>query len=163
MGKRKQKKFVHSASSAGSNQARKSRRNGLRFALGAILTLSVVGVALAAFKQQYDIAHDLTVIGNGAPAVVQIHDPNCQLCQRLRRNAESAMRGLGDQLQYRIADIKTLPGRRLQQRHGVQHVTLLLFDSDGELRNVLSGVKDAETLRRAFRAHLESDSRKARG
>ena len=100
-------------------------------------------------------AHLTLLIGKGVPTVVQVHDPGCQLCQRLRSNADVAMRGFDEVLLYRVADITTRPGYALQRRHDVPHVTLLLFDGDGELRNVLSGVRDSDSLRKSFQAHVD--------
>ena len=135
----------------------KSRRwRGLRqFILSFAILGAVVGTGLAAFKHNYDISHDLSVIGKGVPAVVQIHDPNCSLCNQLRRNASSAVDQFGDRLLYRIADISTPAGRAMQLRHDVPHVTLLLFDGEGKLRKVLNGVKSDEVLERSFERHLE--------
>ena len=126
-----------------------------QFTIVFALLATVLGSGLAAFKYSYDASHDLAVIGKGVPAIVQIHDPNCPLCNQLRSNASSAADRFGDQLLYRIADIKTPQGRQLQLRHDVPHVTLLLFDGKGELRRVLTGVKSDEILYRAFDAHLK--------
>lgn len=126
-----------------------------RFTLVFALLAGVVGSGLAAFKYSYDISHDLSVVGKGIPAIVQIHDTSCALCNQLRSNTDSAIKAFGDRLLYRIADISTPEGRRLQRRHDVPHVTLLLFDGEGELRNVLTGVNSDEVLQRAFEIHLE--------
>ena len=74
---------------------------------------------------------------------------------RRRRNASAAIDDMNDRLLFRIADIGTPEGRRLQQRHQVPHVTLLLFDGDGNLRKVLRGVKGEELLKHSFTRHLE--------
>jgi hypothetical protein len=130
---------------------REIRQLTITFALLAV----VVGSGLAAFKHSYDASHDLSVIGKGVPAVVQIHDPNCPLCNQLRRNASSAAERFGKRLLFRIADISTPAGRQLQHAHNVPHVTLLLFDGKGQLRNVLTGVKSDELLYQVFDTHLQ--------
>ncbi len=137
------------------NRRRRRRRELLRLALVLLIVTPLVGGALAAFKHNYDVTHDLSVIGKGVPTVVQIHDPGCQLCQQLRRNASAAVDKLDGKLLYRIADISTPEGRRLQRLHQVPHVTLLLFDGDGQLRKVLNGVKGEELLQHTFSRHLE--------
>ena len=134
---------------------KRQRRELLRLAIALLITVPLVGGALAAFKHNYDVAHDLSVIGKGVPTVVQIHDPGCSLCQQLRRNTSAAVDDFGDRLLFRIADIGTREGRRLQQAHQVPHVTLLLFDGDGNLRKVLNGVKGEELLKHTFTRHLE--------
>jgi hypothetical protein len=153
----KRKKNTHTAAKTPESRPKKSRkwREIRQFTIVFALLATVVGSGLAAFKYSYDASHDLAVIGKGIPAIVQIHDPNCPLCNQLRSNATSAADRFGDRLLYRIADIKTPQGRQLQLRHDVPHVTLLLFDGKGELRRVLTGVKDDDVLYRAFEAHLE--------
>ena len=127
-----------------------------RFTLVFGLLATVVGTGLAAFKHSYDISHDLSVIGQGTPVVVQIHDPNCSLCNQLRRHAGNAVDHFGDErLLFRIADISTPEGRQLQRRHQVPHVTLLLYDGKGEVRRILNGVKGEDTLKHAFDIHLK--------
>lgn len=157
MSKRRKRKHNSSpapaANTAGNRPARKwreIRRAVLVFGLLA----TVVGTGLAAFKYNYDISHDLSVIGQGTPVIVQIHDPHCSLCNQLRRHAGNAVDSFGDQILYRIADISTVEGRQLQLKHGVPHVTLLLLDGRGEVRRVLTGVKSEATLRHAFDTHL---------
>ena len=137
--------------------ASKSRRwlEAGRFIVALVVLVGAVGSGLAVYKHNYEISHDLSVIGKGVPTVVQIHDPKCSLCNQLRRNADTAIGHFGDRLLYRIADITTPAGRRLQVRHDVPHVTLLLFDGEGQLRNVLTGVKSDELLRRSFEIHLD--------
>ena len=134
-------------------------RQRLRGFFIAVFAVSLFGVAIASYKHNYDIEHDLSVIGTGLPTVVQIHDPGCRLCRQLRNNTDDAMRGLDEQLIYRIADITTTDGRRLQRKYDVEHVTLLLFDGAGELRNVLTGVRDEDSLRRSFEHHIRVSSK----
>jgi len=131
---------------------KRKNRELKRFIVVITVLVFSLSAGLAAFKHQYDITHNLTDIGKGKPVVVQIHDPSCQLCLRLRKNASAAI----DRLEgVRVADITTPQGRALQLRHDVENVTLLLFDSGGKLRNVLQGVKSDELLHRTFAAHIE--------
>ena len=125
-----------------------------RLLLIAVISLSFVGVGLAAFKRNYEVTHDLSVIGKGVPVVVQIHDPGCSKCAQLRRNASAAAEHFDNRLLFRIADISTPVGRAFQRRHGVPHVTLLLFDGKGVKQRELNGVISEELLLRSFEAHL---------
>lgn len=95
--------------------------------------LSVAGAGgLAADKSNYDQAHDFSVIGNGTPTVVQVHDPSCPTCRRLKRNVADVKGRFGDRLQFRITGLSTREGRQLAGEHDVGKVTLLLFNGDGE-------------------------------
>ena len=51
---------------------------------------------------------DLSLIGNGVPAIVQIHDPQCPLCVTLQRESRDALCEIeGSQLQLLVANIRT--------------------------------------------------------
>lgn len=98
--------------------------------------------------------HDLSRIGNGVPSVVQIHDQSCSSCLALQREARDAMREFDDgELQYLVADLKSPAGKNLAATHGVSHVTLLLFDGEGQRRKILAGPNTSEILGHYFRSH----------
>ena len=160
MSKRRKIKHNRSSSTGISTEKLVRRRwQGIRrtVVFSAIL-MSIAGVGIASLKHNYDVQHDLSVIGKGRPTVVQIHDPKCQLCLRLRRNADAAVDRIGSDILFRVADITTPKGRRLQSKHDVKNVTLLLFDGSGQLNQVLSGVKDEDLLHRTFLALLNQKS-----
>ena len=99
--------------------------------------------------------HDLSLIGNGIPAVVQIHDPQCQRCVALQRETRDALCEFDEsELQFLVANIRSEEGRALAAAHGVGHVTLLLFDASGQRRAVLAGSNESEYLAAAFRRHI---------
>ena len=141
-----------------SAKATLSRRHLLRqFRNGTIAVgvLALGGWGLAHGYQTHVERHDLSVIGNGIPTVVQIHDPQCPNCRALQKEMMSAAKAFDeDALQVRVANIRGPEGRALADRHGVAHVTLLLFDGQGELQQVLRGVHEDDYLRDQFRAHL---------
>jgi len=99
---------------------------------------------------------DLSTIGNGIPAVVQIHDPNCPTCRALQKEARAAMCEFSEaQLQYKVANIRQPEGRKLANAHGVGHVTLLLLDGNGNRMTTLRGENTAENLTYAFERHVK--------
>lgn len=98
---------------------------------------------------------DLSRIGNGTPAVVQIHDPNCSMCLALQRETQDALAELEDgDLTYLVANIRTQEGRAFAARHNVEHVTLVLFDAEGRVRDILRGPNESRVLLKAFQRHL---------
>lgn len=104
---------------------------------------------------------DLDRIGNGIPAVVQIHDPECPSCRALQKETRAALKKFGDtELQYLVANIRTEKGRQLANKHGVGHITLLLFDGQGKRQEILAGQNTSSYLEYAFRQHLARTSRK---
>ena len=124
--------------------------------LGLSLGVPLVGVA-GVGVHRHDVKkralHDLSVLGDGSPAIVQIHDPSCRLCRRLMANTKKAL-GDRDDITYRIADITQTKGREFQERYGVPHVTLLLFNAKGRHVHTVQGVTPAEELVEHFRRHL---------
>lgn len=138
--------------------AKSGRRSFLKLARNGAIGAVVVGGGGWYLVQDVSARireHDLTRIGNGVPTVVQIHDPQCPQCTALQREARRAMSDFDDsELQYLVADINRFEGRRLAAAHGVGHVTLLLFDAEGEMRGALVGPNDSDYLAQEFRRHL---------
>ncbi|WP_108879558.1 hypothetical protein [Anderseniella sp. Alg231-50] len=124
-----------------------SMRNG---AIGLVIA-GGLGAYVVHLYQATSHEHDLSRVGNGTASVVQIHDPQCQLCLALQKETRQALDALdGDRPDYVIADIRTDKGLRFANKHGVKHVTLLLFDKTGNLRQVINGQRGSNQLRQAF-------------
>lgn len=106
--------------------------------------------------------HDLSRIGNGIPAVVQVHDPGCPSCLALQREARVAMQNFdGENLQYLVANLSTPEGRKLADRYGVGRVTLLLMDGTGKRLQTLTGEADSDVLVSAFERLIKRSGRTA--
>jgi hypothetical protein len=104
---------------------------------------------------------DLSKIGNGIPAVVQIHDPECPRCRELQKQAREAMESFdSNELQYLVANIRQDKGRELAETQRVGHVTLLLFDGNGKRQGILVGVNPSKQLVSTFRRHIKRHGRK---
>ena len=100
---------------------------------------------------------DLTKIGDGKLSVVQIHDPQCQLCQTLQRQTRKALKSFDDdEFTFLVANVKTLSGSTFAAKYGVPHVTLLLFDRRGKMVQIVRGPSDAESLRNILEAHSKA-------
>jgi thioredoxin-like negative regulator of GroEL len=113
-----------------------------------------VGVStLHAYDKSQKTLHDLSVIGQGQPVVIQIHDPGCPTCRRLKSAVTTAMKSSPDVL-YRLADITTPQGKALQTKYAVPHVTLLFFDASGKHRHTTQGLLTVEQVRNNIERHL---------
>lgn len=124
-----------------------SMRNG---ALG-LVAAGGLGAYVVHLYQNTSHEHDLSRVGNGTASVVQIHDPQCQLCLALQKETRQALETLdGNKPDYVIADIRTDKGLSFANKHGAKHVTLLLFDKTGNLRQVINGQRGSSELRQAF-------------
>jgi hypothetical protein len=111
-----------------------------------LAVLAALGAALFFYSQLVAQERDLSVIGNGTPTIVQVMDTGCRLCQQLQRNSKSALSPYSDDVQWRVANISTSDGLAFARRQGVEHVTLVLFNSNGQRVRILSGVTSSEEL-----------------
>jgi len=141
------------ATSAGRNKSPKhasvlTRRNAIKM----LIALPVAGAAGAAIHR-YDVQnrglHDLTLVGQGAPVVVQIHDPKCQQCRRLMNNTRKALKGQ-ENILFRVADITSDDGSLFQRKYHAETVSLLLFNANGEQVDTIQGVTPVDELKRRF-------------
>ena len=132
----------------------RTRKNNKKTSLKAIglgfIILIAATVAVIASDQQAKTEHDLSVVGNGKATMVQIHDPKCQLCQRLQRVVGNVKGEFSDQVQFRTANIMTDKGKQFANRYNVPHVTLLFFDQRGKHVNTLRGVSSKQVVQAAL-------------
>ena len=137
-----------------------TRRRVIRGAGFGALALAVAGgggYAGVGMYRQYMREHDLSMIGKGKPAVVQVHDPQCPTCTALQRQTRRAMKQFGEcDLLYLVADITQPEGQVFARRHNVPHVTLVLLDGQGQVAQVLSGMRQRSELEPIFAAHFRA-------
>lgn len=99
---------------------------------------------------------DLSRLTDGKLTVVQIHDPSCSMCNALQKATRAALDCFGEcEIQYLIADIKTEEGQIFAGRYGVPHVTLMLFDKEGQNTATYNGVRETEELKQLFTRHRD--------
>ena len=140
------KRSATSPTTSARTRAARPKKISWKLIVAGLVMILLSYTGLAAYKQNRNEIHDLSVIGNGKPTVVQVHDPGCPSCRALKSNTQSALKRLDSDLQYRIASLKTPEGRTLAHRYRVGKITLLVFDGDGELLDSYQGVKSVDTL-----------------
>ncbi|WP_420862816.1 hypothetical protein [Algirhabdus cladophorae] len=154
----KTKQPVQSTQTAQSSNHGPNRRQMLRWLRNGVVALPILGGAGYFSIQSVEATiceADLTKIGRGTPSIVQIHDPNCQLCATLQRQSRRALRAFeDDSYEFLVANLNTTEGRTLAAVHRVSHVTLLLFNGDGQMVRIVRGPTDMDTLDRVFRSHI---------
>lgn len=122
-----------------------SRRTLLKAVTG--VGVAAIGIpTLHAYDKKHRTLHDLSVIGQGKPVVVQIHDPSCPTCRRLKSAVTTALKGT-DEIHYRLADITTSEGKTLQNKYAVPHVTLLFFDGHGKRLHTSTGLLTSDQIK----------------
>ena len=134
---------------------RRAIQNIAIYGIGGAVLLGGAGLFAMDFRGKLQESQ-FADIGNGTPTVLQIHDPQCQLCQQLQKQARQALRDFdADAVQFRVADIRSTDGAEISSRYGVPHITLVLIEGDGTVAHVVRGVTPAEELARLFRRHLQ--------
>ncbi|MFW5827375.1 MAG: hypothetical protein ACOCU4_04750, partial [Alkalispirochaeta sp.] len=120
-----------------------------------VLGIGAVAAVIAVSNGRGAGSYDLTAVGTGVPAVVQVHDITCPVCSELRANVESIEDEFSDEdLLIRVADVATDEGLAFARQHTAnRRVTLLFLDGDGTLVEERVGMRSAQDLREAFRAH----------
>ena len=167
--KKKQRRVPAGASGSGPQSADRSRhasrvkrRAALLKIRNGLMALAVVGGFgwyLVEEVRASNREHDLSRLGNGIATVVQIHDPQCPTCRALQRETRDAIKSFGpDEIQYLVANVRMNEGWAFARAHGVDHVTLLLFDGKGNHRDTLVGPNTAEALARVFRRHVKKSA-----
>ncbi len=138
--------------------AKVTRRTALTWLRNGAIALPAIGAAgyFGTRAVQASICElDLSKVGTGLPSVVQIHDPNCPLCQTLQQQTRRALRQYDDAgFHYLVANINTVEGSTFANRHGVPHVTLLLMDGAGEVVEVVRGPVNDAQLELSLNRHL---------
>ena len=135
-----------------------SRRMTLRqiatFGIGGAVLLGGGGVFAMDFRKKLQ-EQDLSVIGQGTPVLLQIHDPQCPNCTALQRQTRRALKSFDEgEILYRVANIQTPDGLARQRMEALPTVTLALFDGAGTRVHVIEGVTPADDLVAAFRRYL---------
>ena len=135
-----------------------TRRDGLRrmaWIGGGAALLALGGGAFALDFRERLAETDLSRIGGGLPAIVQVHDPQCPMCRELQREARAALDGFdADGFVYLVANIRSTEGAEFARAQGLPHVTLALFDAGGDRVEVVRGVTPRAELSETFRRRL---------
>ncbi|MEO1460626.1 MAG: hypothetical protein AAFV49_24155, partial [Pseudomonadota bacterium] len=93
-------------------------------AVGSALVLGGGFWGVSSFRT-YAAEHDLSRVGRGTPAIVQVHDPQCPTCTALQKQTRRALRDFdGCGLTYLVADIKTPEGAAFARRYNAPRLFL---------------------------------------
>lgn len=131
-----------------------SKKQKQTLALFYLVLVLMIGalVAWIIYEQPSSSEMDLSRIGKGTPAVVQVHDPGCPSCRKLRSAIEAIKPGFdSNDVIFLVADLTTDEGRWFAQYHEVRKVTLVFFNEKGDRVATLSGEDNPQTLKDAIK------------
>jgi hypothetical protein len=133
----------------------KRRNRKLAIIISATLAgASALVLLIVGFSNNSSGVYDLSRVGNGIPAVVQVHDPNCPICVQLRGNIIAIADDFDNQqLQLLVADLNSDEGRSFAERYNAGFRTLLYFNPAGDLVDLEVGLQSSADLVRRFREH----------
>jgi len=132
-------------------------RKKLLMIVGGVIALLLAAVSIQAYESGQQELHDLSVIGQGKPVLVQVHDPSCPTCRRLKKIVSSTLDS-SDPVLYRVANITTESGKALADKYSVPKVTLLFFNGRGKHVHTTSGLQTTEQLDSAINEFLRPTS-----
>jgi hypothetical protein len=138
---------------------KKNRAHSLRiFLIAALSALAAGGIGLFVFleDQREAALYDLSIVGQGQPVIVQVHDENCSICRSLKTNVETVLSDFSSsELIYRIADVQTDEGLEFSSQYTPERWrTLLYFSPSGQLVDVQVGLQNLADLRESFTKHI---------
>ena len=116
---RKKKQAEAAKAAEPQDVTRRSIIRGIGF--GALGVAAAGGATYAGIDmyRDYMFEHDLARLGQGKPAVVQVHDPQCSSCLALQNETRRAMRQFGEcDVIYVVADSTQPEGQGFARRHG---------------------------------------------
>lgn len=135
-------------------RSRQRKRTAL-WVSAAVVVILITGVAFSVGNQKQQALYDLSEIGQGVPAVVQVWDITCPICNDLKANVGRIRGDFEDNaLLIRVADVATEEGVAFASRYTVQRrQTLLYIDESGQLVDEQIGLQEVDDLRQAFERH----------
>ena len=143
---------------AKAERARIKRRSRLIYVGAAVAGVLAAIVLLTAMNNRNErLAQDLSQLGEGVPAVVQVWDITCPICNQNKTNVERIDQDYSDdELLVRYVDMRTEEAVRFARRYTQNsRQTMLFFDGAGELTNIVTGPLEVNDLRILFDAQME--------
>ncbi|PTN11201.1 hypothetical protein [Nitrosomonas aestuarii] len=112
------------------------------------LTLILTITAFAVSLLPRGFSGDLSLIGQGTPVLLIVHDDNILQSGATMAVMNEIRDEYDERLIFLVADIQTPDGRTFADRHGFQPTALVFFSASGENRQTLYSPQTAESLRR---------------
>ena len=106
----------------------------------------VVVVIFAVSKLPRGFSEDLSIIGQGSPVAVVVHDKDDLHSHNLLTMIDEIRGDYANRIQFRIVDTGVRQGAMFSETQRVSGATLVLFGVDGQRITVLVAVSDTAEL-----------------
>jgi hypothetical protein len=114
------------------------------------IAVIIIAVTIAVWNLPQGYNTDLTLIGKGKPAAVQVFDSNSSHSLELM-DAVNHLRGdYKGRIEFLLADLNSEAGRSFAAAQSVSPPALILFGPDGTRLTVVGAKQDADTLKKIF-------------
>ena len=143
--KRKTKKLANKKNNKSKSAFSFKRRSLFNLGLATILVVPAYA-AISAYSKNQELQRDLSVIGQGIPTLIQVHDESCPKCRKLLSSTKAVIDEFPE-LEFKIADLKSKNGTKFALAHQASKVTLMYFDSRGKKIDVVSGLQTKDEVR----------------
>ncbi len=112
------------------------------------IAIVVVALAIAATQLPRGFSDDVSVIGDGRPVVVLVHNKESMLSLNLMTLMNGVRPDYSGRVEFVVVDIATDGGRSFVSTHQLDgSIMLVLFDGNGRVRGVLPNIEDEAGLR----------------
>lgn len=118
-----------------------------------IIVVIVAAVALLIARMPSGFSTDLSRVGDDVVTVVLVHDHNFVASMEMLADVNRVRDEFEPEVEFLVADPNHPNGRAFIERHGLQVITLYVFDAAGNLRAERPQQGDVDSLRRFLEDH----------
>ncbi len=129
---------------------RKNQTGALKYNLLAISLIAVSLVTLIWLVMPASFSTDLSLIGQGKPAVAIIYDVDDGRSQKLMESFNQIRQTYEDQVEFLVVDLGAPQGRQFAQVHATTSAGAHFFSSEGKKLLVVEGTHDIDALKKAL-------------
>ncbi|MEX0729378.1 MAG: hypothetical protein WED00_08060 [Aquisalimonadaceae bacterium] len=116
----------------------------------AMVIIAAAGAVIWSQLPRGGYSTDLSVIGQGRPALVLAYDQVYVGGTEVMDHMNRVRASYADRMEFVVADMGTAEGRNFVQRHEVRDGAVLLFDADGVRQGTINQPRSPEELQRAI-------------
>lgn len=114
------------------------------------IVIIVIAITIAIWNLPQGYNTDLTLIGKGKPAAVQVFDSNSSPSLELMDAVNHVRGDYKGRVEFLLADLNSDAGRSFAATQGVAPPALILFGPDGTRLAAVGAKQDADSLKKLF-------------